>query len=217
MFCSFFPLDNLLNLHENKDTLRHCDAQHKPTIQRSFNPTDRLSSPVLLVSFFFLLRFHSSEAQQQTIRHKQQQATNMSFKIGVVGGTRGVGRLVVEQALERGWTVNALARNPVALDDLKQRFPELLVVTKGDVLDPASDGLDQILSASQSVVISLGSSTIMRRVRFFFRFPHLFAHKLKKEEKKTSRKRPSLEEPGEFSRGPRQLASTESSRFLHGE
>ena len=38
----------------------------------------------------------------------------MSFKIGVVGGTRGVGKLVVEQALERGWTVNALARNPVA-------------------------------------------------------------------------------------------------------
>ena len=54
------------------------------------------------------------------------------MKIGVFGGTRGVGRYCIQQALEKGHHVTALARNPENLKDLKN---ERLLVIEGDVLD----------------------------------------------------------------------------------
>jgi putative NADH-flavin reductase len=69
-------------------------------------------------------------------------------RILVVGATGGTGRRLVEQALERGLVVTALARDP---GRLRLEHPRLTVL-QGDVLDPASleaatRGQDAVLSA----------------------------------------------------------------------
>jgi len=66
----------------------------------------------------------------------------------IVGATGGTGRQLVEQALERGHVVTALARDPSAL---RIEHPRLTVV-RGDVLDyrsveAAVRGQDAVLSA----------------------------------------------------------------------
>jgi putative NADH-flavin reductase len=69
-------------------------------------------------------------------------------KVLIVGATGGTGRQLVEQALERGHLVTALARDPSAL---RVEHPRLTVV-RGDVLDylsveAAVRGQDAVLSA----------------------------------------------------------------------
>lgn len=69
-------------------------------------------------------------------------------KVLIVGATGGTGRQLVEQALERGHVVTALARDPSAL---RIEHPRLTVV-RGDVLDyrsveAAVHGQDAVLSA----------------------------------------------------------------------
>lgn len=69
-------------------------------------------------------------------------------KVLIVGATGGTGRQLVEQALERGHVVTALARDPSAL---RIEHPRLTVV-RGDVLDyrsveAAVRGQDAVLSA----------------------------------------------------------------------
>lgn len=69
-------------------------------------------------------------------------------KVLIVGATGGTGRQLVEQALERGHVVTALARDPSAL---RIEHPRLAVV-RGDVLDyrsveAAVHGQDAVLSA----------------------------------------------------------------------
>jgi uncharacterized protein YbjT (DUF2867 family) len=68
----------------------------------------------------------------------------------VVGATGGTGRQVVLQALERGWTVTALARNPAKLD---LAHPGLRVL-KGDVMDPPS--LEEAVRGQDAVISALG-------------------------------------------------------------
>jgi len=66
-------------------------------------------------------------------------------KILVFGATGGTGREVVQQALERGYEVTAVARNPSAFSI---RHPFLYVVY-GDVLDPSTlelAGMDAVIS-----------------------------------------------------------------------
>lgn len=69
-------------------------------------------------------------------------------RILIVGATGGTGRQLVAQALERGYIVTALVRNP---SKLGLTHPQLTVV-KGDILDPKSVGTavagqDAVLSA----------------------------------------------------------------------
>jgi len=69
-------------------------------------------------------------------------------KVLIVGATGGTGRQLIEQALERGHIVTALARDPSAL---RVEHPRLTVV-RGDVLDylsveAAVRGQDAVLSA----------------------------------------------------------------------
>jgi putative NADH-flavin reductase len=69
-------------------------------------------------------------------------------KVLIVGATGGTGRQLVEQALERGHVVTALARDPSAL---RIEHPRLTIV-RGDVLDyrsveAAVHGQDAVLSA----------------------------------------------------------------------
>ena len=69
-------------------------------------------------------------------------------RVLIVGATGGTGRQLVTQALERGYAVTALVRNPLRL---QVEHPQLRVI-QGDVLDYASvevamRGHDAVLSA----------------------------------------------------------------------
>lgn len=74
----------------------------------------------------------------------------------IVGATGGTGRQLVGQALERGFAVTALARNPSTITLTHPR----LTVVRGDVLDPAS--LAQAMRGQDAVLSALGHK------RFFF-------------------------------------------------
>ena len=68
----------------------------------------------------------------------------------IVGATGGTGRQLVARALERGFRVTALARDP---SKLRMEHP-LLTVVQGDVLDPAS--LDAAMRGQEAVLSALG-------------------------------------------------------------
>src|SRR5712692_4946670 len=73
---------------------------------------------------------------------------NRPTRVLIVGATGGTGRLLVAQALERGYAVTALVRDS---SRLQVKHPQLKVI-QGDVLDYASveaavGGQDAVLSA----------------------------------------------------------------------
>jgi putative NADH-flavin reductase len=73
------------------------------------------------------------------------------MKLVIFGSTGGVGRQVVEQALEQGHTVTAFARNPAQLNLQHSR----LKLFQGDVLDfPA---VERAVQSQDAVVCTLGS------------------------------------------------------------
>lgn len=69
------------------------------------------------------------------------------LKITVIGGSGMIGQRIVHEALERGHTVVAVARDPSKVTETHAR----LTMAKGDVLD--SDGLASV-AAGQDVLIS---------------------------------------------------------------
>lgn len=71
-------------------------------------------------------------------------------RILVVGATGGTGRQIVAQALERGYAVTALARDPARVAITHDR----LTVLRGDVMDAAS--LDAALVGQEAVLSALG-------------------------------------------------------------
>jgi len=71
-------------------------------------------------------------------------------RVLIVGATGGTGRQLVEQALERGHTVTALARDPSAL---RVEHPRLTVV-RGNVLDYQS--VEAAVRGQDAVVSALG-------------------------------------------------------------
>jgi len=71
-------------------------------------------------------------------------------RVLVVGATGGTGRQLVAQALERGYEVTALARNP---SRLRVEHPRLTTV-RGDVLDEA--GVAAAISGHGAVLSALG-------------------------------------------------------------
>ena len=77
-------------------------------------------------------------------------------RVLIVGATGGTGRQLVAQALERGFAVTALVRNP---SKLRVDHPQLTVV-QGDVLDYAS--VEAAMRGQEVVVSALGHK------RFFY-------------------------------------------------
>ncbi len=77
-------------------------------------------------------------------------------RILIVGATGGTGRQLVAQALERGYLVTALVRDPAKLGI---EHPKLTVV-RGDVLDPPS--VESAMRGQEAVVSALGHK------RFFY-------------------------------------------------
>ena len=77
-------------------------------------------------------------------------------RILIVGATGGTGRQLVAQALERGFAVTALVRNP---SRLQVDHPQLTVI-QGDVLDYAS--VEAAMRGQEAVVSALGHK------RFFY-------------------------------------------------
>jgi putative NADH-flavin reductase len=71
-------------------------------------------------------------------------------RVLIVGATGGTGRELVAQALERGFAVTALVRNP---SRLRVEHPKLTVV-QGDVLDAAS--VDAAVRGQNAVLSALG-------------------------------------------------------------
>jgi putative NADH-flavin reductase len=80
-------------------------------------------------------------------------------RVLIVGATGGTGRQLVEQALERGHAVTALARDPSAL---RIEHPRLTVV-RGDVLDYPS--VDAAVRGQDAVVSALGHKQFFRPTR----------------------------------------------------
>jgi putative NADH-flavin reductase len=80
-----------------------------------------------------------------------QDTSDRSIKrVLIVGATGGTGQQLVRQALERGYVVTALVRNPKKINVLHPR----LTVTQGDVLDAAA--VAQAVQGQDAVVSALG-------------------------------------------------------------
>ncbi len=71
-------------------------------------------------------------------------------RVLIVGATGGTGRLLVAQALERGFSVTALVRNPSRLRLTHQR----LSVVQGNVLD--ANSVDTAMRGQDAVLSALG-------------------------------------------------------------
>src|ERR1700694_2591537 len=74
----------------------------------------------------------------------------------IVGATGGTGRRLIEQALERGYAVTALVRNPSRLQVEHQQ----LRVVQGDILD--YDSVEAAVRGQEAVISALGHK------RFFY-------------------------------------------------
>lgn len=62
----------------------------------------------------------------------------MSQVFLVTGSSRGLGRALVETALQAGHRVLATARDPRALDGLRASYGDALATAPHDVTDPAA-------------------------------------------------------------------------------
>ncbi len=83
------------------------------------------------------------------------------MKILVIGATRGIGRCLVELALDEGHTVTALVRDPS-----KMPFKhDHLEVVKGDIRDKAA--VERAVEHQEAVCITIGIHPTRKPVRVF--------------------------------------------------
>ena len=88
------------------------------------------------------------------------------MNILVIGATRGIGRSLLEQALNAGHSVTALVRDP-------GRMPlehDLLVLTKGDICDKVI--VDRAVKGQDAVCITIGVSPTRKPVSVFSKGAH---------------------------------------------
>lgn len=83
------------------------------------------------------------------------------MKLLVIGATRGIGRSLVEQALDDGHLVRALVRNPGQLPVRHER----LDLVKGDIRDKAA--VRQAVADQQAVCITIGINPTRKPVSVF--------------------------------------------------
>ena len=81
------------------------------------------------------------------------------MKLAIFGASGGTGRAIVQQALDQGHQVTAIARSPDALE-LKH---ERLHVVKGDALQP--DSFATALKGQDAVISSLGVSSFFESLK----------------------------------------------------
>lgn len=80
----------------------------------------------------------------------------VGLQIGVFGATGDVGKVFVAGALERGYRVNALVRDPSKLTDGDVMTGKNLTVYKGDA--GIADNVAPVVEKSDLVVVAIGSS-----------------------------------------------------------
>jgi putative NADH-flavin reductase len=76
------------------------------------------------------------------------------FTIGIFGGSQGVGKECIKQALKEGHKIITLARDPNKLNDLLITNEENLKIIQGDVMDQSK--VDSVISQCEIVINSLG-------------------------------------------------------------
>lgn len=72
------------------------------------------------------------------------------MEIAVIGASRGIGRRVVERALDRGHAVRAVARSAASMDITGEGF----VPVEGDATDP--EVLTRAVTGADAVIVTLG-------------------------------------------------------------
>ena len=92
-------------------------------------------------------------------RAQPASAVGSPFRVLIVGATGGTGRQLVEQALERGHIVTALARDPTRI---RLEHPRLRVL-KGNVLDYPS--VETAMRDQDAVLSALGHKQFFRPTR----------------------------------------------------
>ena len=85
----------------------------------------------------------------------------MIMRLLIIGATRGIGRHLVEQALEQKHAVTALVRDPQRLSINQER----LTVVTGDILDP--EAVKQAAEGQDSVCITIGTGPSRKPVTVF--------------------------------------------------
>jgi len=89
------------------------------------------------------------------------------MKILIIGATRGIGKQVLEQAVEQGHDVTVLARNPDKLSRYTASLPKVLRVIKGDILDAAS--VRQAVAGQEAICLCIGIPPTRKPVDVFSR------------------------------------------------
>jgi hypothetical protein len=113
-------------------------------------------SYALVLSALLALVGHRSQMTRSNGTRRQHPA-----RVLVIGATGGTGRQLVTQALERGYAVTALVRDPSRLE---VDHPQLAVI-QGDVLD--KDSVEAAMRGQEAVLCALGHK------RFFYPTPLL--------------------------------------------
>src|SRR4030095_865785 len=85
------------------------------------------------------------------------------MKLLIIGGTGGTGRELIKQALEQGYQLTALVRNP---DSMKISHPNLRI-EKGNVLDP--DKVQEVVKGQDAVLSALGHKKFFIRTTILSR------------------------------------------------
>ena len=85
----------------------------------------------------------------------------MSMKLLIIGASRGIGRQLLEQALQAEQTVTAMTRHPEKLPGQQ----EGLKVMAGDILDPQQ--VQQAVAGQEAVCLSIGIGVTWKPVRVF--------------------------------------------------
>lgn len=83
------------------------------------------------------------------------------MRIGVIGATRGIGRQVVEQALERGHEVSVLVRDAARLGEIRSD----VTVIEGDIRSDSA--VQAMLETCRTVCTSIGTTPTWRPVTVF--------------------------------------------------
>ncbi len=79
----------------------------------------------------------------------------------IIGASKGIGRQLLEQALQAGHTVTAMARHPEKLS----RQPEQLKVMAGDILEPQQ--VHQAVAGLEAVCLTIGIGVTWKPVKVF--------------------------------------------------
>jgi putative NADH-flavin reductase len=117
---------------------------------------------VLLIFLFYAL-FLSAALAREGYRSSgaisKWAPSQLPKRILIVGAAGGTGRQLVEQALERGYIVTALVRNPTKL---QSNHPQLNVI-QGDVLDAGA--VAKAMAGQDAVLCALGHKQFFRPTR----------------------------------------------------